>query len=294
MIQLLGYKFKTQAPQPPPIKPRVQPLKKDQAVSEQPSSRQSEPERKIRKPIPSALMDQTVTEHAPPDWLRTVPHLEEATPSKISSRIPLQSLFRPIWTRAILSDALSTAGVGGEIDIDRIIQQISAAQPLTELPRRQVPTLIRGVQLLVDCSEAMEPFAGDQILLKSAVYRVVGRNKTQTMSFHGNPLWGAGSGLRDEWPAYDPAPSGTPVLALTDLGIGNPGYFAERADDRDWLEFTEMLREHGCPLIAFVPYPENRWPEALRTAMTILQWDRPTNSSAVRRIIGQALRIQGG
>jgi hypothetical protein len=140
----------------------------------------------------------------------------------------------------------------------------------------------------------MEPFAGDQMLLKSAIYRVVGRDKTQTLSFNGTPRWGAGSGLRDEWSAYDPAPSGTPVLALTDLGIGNPGSFAERAEIRDWQEFADMLREHGCPLIAFVPYPENRWPQALRTAITILQWDRPTNSSAVRRAIGQTLSIQGG
>lgn len=291
LIRLLGYNFKSQTRQQADKKQQVRAPQKNRLMSGQPPPTKREPKQKIRKPIPSALSYRTDSEQAPPDWLRTVPHLEEDTPSRIRTQIPLETLFNPIWTRSILNDALSTPGGGGEIDIDRITRKISAAQPLTEIPRRQVPTLARGVQLLVDCSEAMQPFAGDQISLKSSIYRVVGRDKTQTLSFYGNPLWGAGSGLRDELPPYDPAPPGTPVLALTDLGIGNSVSFAERTKARDWLEFSDMLREHGCPLIAFVPYPESRWPDALRMTIKILQWDRPTNASAVRRAIGQALRI---
>ncbi len=153
LIRLLGYTFKSQEPALPHSMPAGRPQKKERPVSGPPSSTESEPKQRTRKAVSSELTVETEAELAPPDWLRTVPHLEEATPSGIRSRIPLESLFRPNWTRAILSDALSTAGFGGKIDIDRIIQKISVAQPLTELPRQQVPTLIRGVQLLVDCSE---------------------------------------------------------------------------------------------------------------------------------------------
>lgn len=294
LVRLLGYNLK--APEPPQTtsKPGVRPSKKARPLPDEPSPMPPEATGKSRKPVPSELTLLTGDQHAPPDWLRTVPHLAEATSSSIKSQIPLEPLFCPVWTRAILNDALSTPGLSGEIDIERIIHKISSAQPITELPRRQVPTLIRGVQALVDCSEAMEPFAADQASLKSAIYSVVGREKTQILSFHGTPLWGVGSGLQDEWQAYDPAPPGTPVLVLTDLGIGNPGFMAERADAWDWLEFADLLRRHGCPLIAFVPYPENRWPGALRAKMNILQWDRFTNSSMVRRCIGRALRVQGG
>jgi len=294
LLRLLGYGLKHQVSARPAQKTTGQPTKKERPVSDRPSTPDSAPERRFRKPFPSEFEILDMAQHAPPDWLRTVPHLEEATPTRINPQIPMEPLFHPNWMRAILSDALSTPGFGDEIDIERIIQKISASRPLTELPRRQVPTMIRGVQLLVDCSEAMEPFARDQAMLKSALYSVVGRDKTQIRSFHGTPLLGSGSGLRDEWKAYDPVPPGTPILVLTDLGIGNPGPFVDRADARDWLEFADLLREYEYPLIAFVPYPEKRWPEALRTAMTILQWDRPTNSSAVRRRIGYALRVQGG
>ena len=152
LIQLLGYNFKSRTPELPPSKPAVGPQRKKPPEPEPPSTPERESKSRPRLPVPSELAVSSAAGNEPPDWLRSVPHLEEATPSKIRYRIPLESLFSPLWTRAILSDALSTPGLGGEIDINRIIQEISTAQPLTELPRRQLKTLIRGVQLLVDCS----------------------------------------------------------------------------------------------------------------------------------------------
>lgn len=245
---------------------------------------------RARKPMESELIDLAVPENALPDWLQTVPHLEETKPSKMTRSLPLEPLFQPNWTRTILSDALSTPSSEGEPDIAAIVEKIGCAQPLTELPRHMAPTLARGVQLLIDYSEAMEPFASDQIFLRDEILKVVGKDKSEVLAFSGSPLRGVGVGLQENWADYEPPIPGTPVLVLTDLGIGQPEFFFERADVHEWLEFAALIRKCSCPLIAFVPYPETRWPN-IRQALSILQWDRPTNASTVRSLVQTRLRV---
>ncbi len=64
------------------------------------------------------------------------------------------------------------------------------------------------------------------------------------------------------------------VLVMTDLGIGRPPGWAEWASEAEWLEFALLLRKAGCPLVALVPYPSDRWPPALAASMMILSFDR--------------------
>jgi hypothetical protein len=139
----------------------------------------------------------------------------------------------------------------------------------------------------------MESFASDQVFLRDEILKVVGKDRTEVLAFSGTPLRGAGGDFREDWTEYEPAPSGTPVLVLTDLGIGRPQLSSERAHADEWLEFAALVRRCNCPLIAFVPYPETRWPD-LRQVMTVLHWDRPTNASTVRSLVRSGLRVAGG
>jgi hypothetical protein len=158
------------------------------------------------------------------------------------------------------------------------------------LPRYPRPTLARGVQVLIDRNETMLPFFEDQSWLEGEVLKVVGLSCQQTLYFEGCPTRKAGYGSKRGWKDYLThylPRSGTVLLLLTDLGIGQPVSPYAPASEREWLDFAKRLRKHGCPLVALVPYASARWPAALQRWMTIIQWDRPTGASLIHTRVGK-------
>jgi hypothetical protein len=190
-----------------------------------------------------------------------------------------------------VSGALATPALVGETDLIAVLQAICRAEAITEIPLTPVPTLVRGVQVLVDRGEGMQPFAADQSWLASRIVDVVGRDRTSVLYFEDSPSLGAGVGLPEDWPAYKPPPPGTPVLLLTDLGIGRPHGQVAVDNSEEWSSFAATLAHAGCPLVAFVPYPARRWPPIVRHRMTIVQWDRATTASTVRQAVGLGLQV---
>ena len=156
------------------------------------------------------------------------------------------------------------------------------------LPTLPWPTLSRGVQVLVDRSQAMAPFARDQVVLQHEIQRVVGEDQVQVLRFAGCPSRGAGTGPQRKWQDYQPPLPGTPVLLLTDLGIGRPLLADDWVGAEEWLEFAAVVRRAGCPLVAFVPYAPSRLPPRLVGALTVIQWDRRTTAVSIRNLIGPA------
>ncbi|HEX8144708.1 MAG TPA: hypothetical protein VF553_19220 [Pyrinomonadaceae bacterium] len=208
-----------------------------------------------------------------------------------TSEPPVEPLFVSNWTRAILSSALSTNSEEGPLDIERIVEALARAEIPVPLPRRIHATTRRGVQLLVDKSEAMMPFASDQTSIQEATRRAIGSDQAKALRFVGCPLRGIRASAREKWKNYSPPMPGTPVLLLTDLGIGRPMFSTDHADVREWLAFAQQVRRAGCPLLAFVPYAPGRWPRPLRRAMTIVQWDRCTSAVTIRNLIGRAHQV---
>jgi hypothetical protein len=204
---------------------------------------------------------------------------------------PVEPLFVPNWTRAILSSALSTNGEDGPLDLDRIVEALSRAEIPARLPRRPRPTTRRGVQLLVDKSEAMTLFVSDQTSVQDATRRAIGSDNVKVLRFVGCPSRGVRASAGEDWKSYGPPLPGTPVLLLTDLGIGRPMFSNERADVDEWLGFAAQVRRAGCPLVAFVPYAPRRWPRPLRRVMTIVEWDRRTSAVTIRNLVGRAHQV---
>lgn len=205
--------------------------------------------------------------------------------------LPFAPLFLPNWTRAILAHALATLSVGGSLDIPKLIYLLAQGQPIVQLPNLPWPTLVRGVQVLMDLSEAMLPYRKDQLWLVDELEKTVGQDKVKILSFAAAPLLGAGSGPQDEWAPYKPPAPGTPVLALTDLGVGRPARLVDVADEADWLNFAAELHKAGCPLIVFTPYPPNRRPTALAGRFPIIHWDRTTTAALIRSLVGKGHKI---
>ena len=225
-----------------------------------------------------------------PTWFHHPLSLEnKAGSSCLIASYPLQTLFVPNWTRALLISALSNYDSIGPINMDEIIKIISENKPLTEIPRIPWPTMVHGVQVLIDESESLEPFHKDQVYLKNIVLKVAGSDRTEIMGFIGCPLWGVQHGKFNDWSDYHPPSSRTTVLIMTDLGILRNPDIIDRAGVRDWLHFAAIVRDAGCSLVAFVPYPSERWPKPLKDVMKIVQWDRTTSISTIQQIFKKVL-----
>lgn len=247
----------------------------------------------IRKPLdespPSQLEFLGKSENK--EWFKSPPlDLNENTSS--STIYPIETLFQPNWTRSILSGALSEYCDFGPIDINDIVQRIASAEPLKKIHRIPYFTMAHGVQVLIDDSEALEPFIGDQTLLEKAIGKVAGQDRTQFLEFIGCPSWGVRTEKFEDLSDYIHPPIGSMVLLLTDLGITRSSRLTGGAGIKDWLDFANIVKKAGCSLVAFVPYSCDRWPEPLRNAMMIIEWDRKTSAITVKQNVRKKLRFK--
>jgi hypothetical protein len=260
-----------------------------------PSSLESErpPERRPYVPRPRYQRSKlSPIEVSAQEWANEIEPLSPAASEESSVPLPLEPLFNPQWTRAILSGSLSTTVYEGPVDVPRVLDRLARMESLSTLPRLPVPTARRGVQVLVDKSQAMEPYLSDLEYLQERVRRVIGQSRVKVLHFVGSPLRGAGAGPRRLWKNYQPPYTGTPVLLLTDLGIGQPLLSDEQASEQEWLHFVALIQKARCPLIAMVPYAPSRYPSAIARALIIICWDRSTTAGKVRSIVGLAHEVE--
>jgi hypothetical protein len=205
--------------------------------------------------------------------------------AKRAEPLPLLPLLAARVTPGILTASIATDAGDGTPDVDALVELVAQRRFEEAIPHVVRASLFRGVQLLLDRSPAMTPFARDVTELARMVRSVVGHN-VEEISFSGHPQ----NRLPPGGDSYAPPRPGTPVLALSDLGIGQAqGYL--RPDARTtWSPLGEMLLRRGSQLVALVPYPPARWP-ALGGSVRMIPWDTTTSPADVTRAVG---RILGG
>lgn len=246
--------------------------------------------------IPSTLTPLTATATpVAPAWLK---QLEPLLPSHgTDAVIEASPLLRPGQYRGILSTLLSTTGRHGPLNLEQVVRAITRGDVVRVVPRRPTSTMAHGIQLLIDGSEAMAPFSGDVARLERDIARLCGDAALDLVDFSRSPLRGAGRRTDDEWQPYGatqitasteqrplvPA-EGTRVVCVTDLGIGRmPGMTS--AGTQEWLRFSRVVRQAGCPLVFLVPYKKTRWPAVLRRTLSIVHWDPATTAAVVARAV---------
>jgi hypothetical protein len=225
---------------------------------------------------------------SPPVWLAQVPAIEALDEPGVNP--PTQPLFDRVRRRGLLSSALATHVEEGDLDMQRIVATVSAGQPLQYLPRLRVPTLRRGVQVLLDVGQGMDPFAEDQRGLVRALDDVLADDRLEVLRFAGCPTRGVRGESESSYRAWHPPPHGVPLLAVTDLGIGGPMLDRERPTTGEWLAFTHRVREAGYDIVVFVPYEATRWPRRLQSTMNLIHWSERTTVGAVRRALRDGRR----
>ena len=124
-------------------------------------------------------------------------------------------------------------------------------------------------------------FSRDVRQLVREIQNVIGEPRVELRMFADCPSRGAGAPGEKPWPAYRAPASATPILMLTDLGIGASPL--ERATQGEWNRFFTTTNAAACPVYALVPYPSDRWPAALANQISCVMWDPATTVQHVRR-----------
>lgn len=213
------------------------------------------------------------------DWLATV---RPMAPGAIGRAHDPAPLFRPQWTRAILSTSLAAGAPIGSPDIARAVETIARGEALRVLPRQPILTLVAGVQALIDVGEAMQPFWHDRAVLRRDLTRLLG-GSLDILECDGTPR----ETRRDEdsfkWVDYEarflPRFSAS-VLIVSDFGIGRSG-LARHASPHSWARLARRLARGGHRVVGFVPYPPARWPADLARAIHLVPWDRATRAGRI-------------
>jgi hypothetical protein len=210
-------------------------------------------------------------------------HLLPVEAARRTTPLPLLPLL-PTWvTPGILTASIATDAGDGRPDVDALVELIAQRRFDVAIPRFVRASLFRGVQLLLDRSPAMIPFARDVTELARMVRSVVGHN-VEEISFSGAPQ----DLLPSATKSYAPPRPGTPVLALSDLGIGQAQGYLRPDASTTWPPLAEMLHRRGSPLVALVPYPRSRRP-ALGDWVRMIPWDTTTSPADVTRAVGRVL-----
>jgi hypothetical protein len=225
-------------------------------------------------------------EEAPLPFEWTVPSLPPPDQSRLRAPLPYESLLAPRSTSALLHLALSRQVDQGELDVERVVDQLSRGLPLESLPRCPIRTVRFGVQVLADLGVNMEPFSRDVHETVQNVQATVGHEHTQVAYFDHCPVRGAGPGPRWTWGEYVPPAPGTRILILSDLGMGGPRLNARRSTRAEWERLIRILAYAECTAVAFVPFPEQRWPSWAAKLLPLVPWDRQTTAGWVATHIG--------
>lgn len=200
---------------------------------------------------------------------------------------PLQPLLSPPTAPRLLEALVATDAKDGDIDVDLVVAALATRRRIVTLPRESRPSLLRGVQVLTDVSVAMAPYFEDADEVRSVLRASVGAARVTELNFDGTPTAGAGTGSVWSWGPYQPPSPGTPVVALTELGLAAvPGRFATEMHD-SWIDLSSTLARRGSPLIVLTPFQQSRWPARLVDTVEIVHWDRTCSVSVARRLLGR-------
>ena len=156
-------------------------------------------------------------------------------------------------------------------DIPQIIDRLSQAEILSELPQLHRPGWGASLYVIEDRSDYLAPYVRDQAWLQSHL----GRLYPETGFFPAiyNECLAAPQVFRPDGRAVDFHPQpGDQVLVLGDLGcLARDGGRAREF----WTALGEQLRNQGIVPLALLPCGPSECPESLADRYQLLSWEHP-------------------
>lgn len=192
-----------------------------------------------------------------------------------------EPIFGALEARNIFGAALSSWVEEGALDVPRVVAALAAGRPLRTIARLPVRTLRHGVQLLLDRSSSMAPYAADVRMLEAELGNLLGQALIERLYFWSCPSRGVRDGQRTGRRAWRAPARGVPLLIASDFGLGGDPFDTTRARVSEWHRFATSVRADGHRCIGLVPFARSRWPTELSEVITFVHWSEHTVASSV-------------
>ena len=194
-------------------------------------------------------------------------------------------LFREQWFLGIISTVLAIQEESREIDHHQLRRIISKAHVFERLPLLTRSTVSRGVHVLLDHSESMQPFWRDQDELVNRLQRILGKIKVKIDWFEYNVFRPIESRLFWHTRMPNRFTDKTPILVVSDFGIGDNPSLARYMEWDPWFPVLQRARSSHCRTFALIPAPSTYWPEDINRFFNgFLIWDRKTSPQTAARV----------
>lgn len=214
--------------------------------------------------------------------IRNAKEITPASPEASSVRPEFVPLLLDRWFQGIFTAVLGVRVPSPEIDFRKLERYVNQGEFFTNLPFKTRTKLVKGVHVLLDRSESMQPFWRDQTELLSRLRRMLGAALVEPTWFEYD-----GHSSRIVWPASMPRQfrMETPVLVVTDFGSGLDMFAAQTMNWEPWLPLLEQARSSRSRIFALIPSAQNYWPATLRRFVDCsLLWDRETSPQVAAKL----------
>lgn len=205
---------------------------------------------------------------------------DRAEPASTSALAPLESLFSPGRSRAILRELASLSRPGDVPDVAAIVQGLAQGQAWTRLPCQARSSLAHSLHLLLDAGPDMLVFGRDKQQLAQSAAKLLGRERLRVADFIGSPVQGLRAQRQLDWQRWRWPARQSVLLVVSDLGLASPSGSAAGPHWSDWLA---QARQRGLRSIVLIPYARDRWPLLADEFDLALSWDQITGVQALRR-----------
>jgi hypothetical protein len=215
-----------------------------------------------------------------PDWRQRVRPLAADNETIDVSPQPVEPLFPADVERSLLNSMLLRPARRRDIDVPRLLQLMANLEVLSKLPLRRRFSARGNVQVLLDQSRRMDPFAQDQRHIVKSLSRLLPDERLQVLRCQSWPPDDAKRSPRRG--NYRYPPRGTLVLLISDLGQGGGLFSPHVPEPERWVDFARRLAAQGCAFLALSPVSSDRIDNRLSQHLEIIPWDRRFSIAAAR------------
>jgi len=214
--------------------------------------------------------------------IRNAVEIEPASLARSEERPAFQPLFLDRWFQGIFTAVLGIRVPSQEIDYRKLERYVIQGEFFTQLPLKARTKLVKGVHVLLDRSESMQPFGRDQVELLARLRRMLGGALVQHSWFEYES-----SAARIIWRTSRPGQfrMETPVLIVTDFGNGSDPLGARTMDWEPWWPIFDQARCSRSRILALIACSPGFWPPGINTFVDCsLVWDRDTSPQTAARL----------
>ncbi|HYI12978.1 MAG TPA: Sua5/YciO/YrdC/YwlC family protein [Thermoanaerobaculia bacterium] len=182
---------------------------------------------------------------------------------------PPSPLIPPRELRAFVYATVAQLVPSATVDLEKLTGQLARLRMPRTLPRKMRRGLRRGVALVTDYGDGMQPFRSDAAQFARGLRQIAASHQYKQYSVVGSPADPLDGDI-DRLPKTAPVP-GAVVAILTDAGIARP-WSMHRAQPAEWMGWAKRLTRAGYRVVAVVPYGPSRWPAGARRSMHCTYW----------------------